>query len=262
MAKARPYYAPGGLSARFYDAVTAADARLVGDEEIYAALAPPGGSILELGAGSGRLTAGLASRGFHVTGVEIAPAMLAQAEARRAGLPPEVQARMALRRGDMTALALAVRFDLVICPYFTLAHVPSGAAWKRTFETVARHLAPGARAAFHLPRREVMAAGGSVDPARPVLDLAVEGGRLRLFLRERTWREDIGRLEQVLNYVWADGAGRELERSSERLTYYMADPQPFATAAGLAMAEAPTPLGEVGDVWVYRDAFGLAARTP
>jgi hypothetical protein len=62
--------------------------------------------------------------------------------------------------------------------------------------------------------------------------------------------------------VWADGAGRELERSSERLTYYMADPQPFATAAGLAMAEAPTPLGEVGDVWVYRDAFGLAARMP
>ena len=101
-----------------------------------------------------------------------------------------------------------------------------------------------------------------MDPARPVLDLAVEGGRLRLFLRERIWREDIGRLDQVLDYVSADGAGRELERSSERLTYYVADPEPFAAAAGLAIAEAPTPLGDVGDVWVFRDAFGLATRTP
>jgi SAM-dependent methyltransferase len=256
MAKARPYYAPGGLSARFYDAVTAADTRLVGDEDIYASLATPGGSILELGAGSGRLTAGLAGRGFAVTGVEVAPAMLGQAEARRAALPTDVQARVTLRRGDMTALNLHERFDLVICPYFTLAHVPAGAAWKRTFQTAAQHLASGGLAAFHLPRRGVMAAGGAVDPARPVLDLAVEGGRLRLYLRDRSWRDDIGRLDQVLDYVRLDAAGRELERSAERLVYYVADPAPFAAAAGLELDGAPIPLGDVGDVWVWRRAVG------
>jgi SAM-dependent methyltransferase len=262
MAKTRPYYAPGGLSARFYDAVTAADARLAGDEEIYASLTPADGSILELGAGSGRLTAGLATRGFAVTGVEIAPAMLAQAEARRSGLPGAVQARMTLRRGDMTELVSAARFDLVICPYFTLAHVPAGAAWKRAFETAARHLAPGGRAAFHLPRREVMAAGGAVDPTRPVLDLAVEGGRLRLYLRERSWRAEIGRLDQVLDYVLQDAAGRELERSGERLTYYMAAPEPFAVAAGLEAEGAPIPLGDVGDIWVWRRASEASHLTP
>ena len=65
MAKAKPYYAEGGLSALYYDVVTAADARLRGDETIYGELAPPGGSILELGAGTGRLTCELAARGHE-----------------------------------------------------------------------------------------------------------------------------------------------------------------------------------------------------
>src|SRR5438045_657021 len=88
MAQARPYYADKGLSAVFYDTVTAADARLHGDVDIYAGLAPDGGAVLELGAGTGRIVFALAQRGFSVTGVEIAPAMLAQAAAKRADLEP------------------------------------------------------------------------------------------------------------------------------------------------------------------------------
>src|SRR6185503_4697362 len=110
MAATRPYYADRGLSAAFYDTVTAADARLAGDLEIYAALAPEGGPILELGAGTGRLAVALAERGFSVTGVEIAPAMLAQAAAKRTELDPEVARRIELKRGDMTALDLRRTF--------------------------------------------------------------------------------------------------------------------------------------------------------
>ena len=62
--------------------------------------------MLELGPGTGRLTFALAERGLRVTGVEIAPAMLAQAAAKRAELEPEVAARVELRRGDMTSLDL------------------------------------------------------------------------------------------------------------------------------------------------------------
>ena len=64
MAKAKPYYAAGSLSAAYYDLITDADVRLRGDEDIYAALAPPGGAILELGCGSGRLTAGWLTGGL------------------------------------------------------------------------------------------------------------------------------------------------------------------------------------------------------
>jgi SAM-dependent methyltransferase len=253
MAKAKPYYAPGSLSAAHYDAVTAADDRLSGDIDLYAGLAPEGGAILELGAGSGRLTIELALRGFDVTGVDIAPTMLAQAEARRGTLPAEAAARCRLVRGDMTALKLGRTFDLVLCPYFTLAHVPAGAAWRNAFNVMSRHLAPGGRVAVHLPARQVMRQLGPTDPDRPVLDLPLNaGGRLRLYIRERAFREDLGKLEQVLAYEVLDSAGRPAERSLERLTYWTADPQPFAAPAGLVADRDPIDLGGVGEIWTFR----------
>lgn len=42
MVKAKPYYAEGALSALYYDVVTAADARVRGDEAVYVDLAQPG----------------------------------------------------------------------------------------------------------------------------------------------------------------------------------------------------------------------------
>ncbi|MDB5423728.1 MAG: hypothetical protein JWQ29_1144 [Phenylobacterium sp.] len=253
MPQARPYYADKGLSAAFYDAVTGADARLAGDIDIYAKLAPSGGSVLELGAGTGRVAFALAGRGFHVTGVEIAPSMLAQAQAKRAALDPEVAARVTLRRGDMTALDLKQTFDLVVCPYFTLAHVPAGAAWRNTFATAARHLEPGGYAAFHLPLLEPMRAPAPDNPDLPVMDQPLEGGRrLQLYVRERSFRETIGRLDQVIEYVERAADGAVLRRSHERLTYYLTDPEPPAAAAGLVKTQDPVELGGVGEIWVFR----------
>jgi SAM-dependent methyltransferase len=251
----RPYYAEKGLSAAFYDTVTAADTRLEGDLDIYARLAPPGGKILELGAGTGRLTFALAERGFSVVGVDIAPAMLAQAAAKQADLTPAVAARVELKRGDMTVLDLKRSFDLVICPYFTLAHVPRGMAWKNTFATAARHLKPGGLAAFHLPLVDIMRLPGPHDSSQPVLDEPTpSGGRLLLFVRERTFREDVGRLDQVIEYVELDARGQALRQSSERLTYYHTDPAPLAAPEGLTPDREPIPLGGVGEVHVFLKA--------
>jgi len=253
MAAVKSYYAPGSLSAGFYDVVTAADARLAGDVEVYAGLAAAGGQVLELGCGSARVTAALAERGFALSGVDLARPMLAQAERRRAGLAPEAAARIELRLGDMTALDLKRTFDLVICPYFTLAHVPAGQAWTNTFRTAARHLGTGGLAAFHLPRLDLMRSASAPDPQAVVLDEPIPGGgRLRLRVAERRFRDPPGRLEQVIAYEELDAAGRSLRLSLERLTYYMADPAPFAEAAGLSLERAPIPLGEVGDIWVFR----------
>ncbi|MDB5419525.1 MAG: hypothetical protein JWP50_2944 [Phenylobacterium sp.] len=253
MAAIKPYYAPGSLSAAFYDLVTAADARLAGDVAVYAELAPAGGSILELGAGSGRVTVALAERGFSVTGIEISRPMLAQAERRRAGLAPEIAERMAFRLGDMTALDLKRRFDLVACPYFGLAHVPAGAAWKNSFATAARHLASGGLAAFHLPLLDLMRQASPPDPKAVVLDEPIPGGgRLRLRVLERRFREGVGRLEQVIEYEALDAKGATVRRSAERLSYYMADPAPLAAAAGLTLDRDPIALGGVGDIWVFR----------
>jgi SAM-dependent methyltransferase len=259
--RATPYYAEGSLSAAFYDVVTAADARLAGDEDIYASLAPEGGQILELGCGTGRLTAGLAARGFHVTGVDIAPAMLAKARARAAALPADGQSRVTLMRGDMTALNLKAVFDLVTCPFFTLAHVPAGAAWANTFGVAVRHLAPDGLVAVHLPRLEIMRLPGPPRSELPVMDQPLpDGRRLQLFVRERAFRERIGRLDQVLEYALTDPAGQILARSPERLTYYMTNPEPAAAMAGLVLDREPIAHGGVGDVWVFRRSTPPASR--
>jgi SAM-dependent methyltransferase len=253
MASVKPYYASGSLSAAFFDVVTAADAQLAGDLEVYAGLAPAHGAVLEFGTGSGRVTAALAARGLAVTGVDIARPMLQQAQARRAGLAPEVAARIELKLGDMTALDLKRAFDLVICPFFGLAHLPAGAAWKNTFATAARHLRPGGRAAFHLPLLSRMSQASAPDPTAVVLDEPLPGGgRLRLRVLERRFRADIGRLTQVLEYEELDARGVSRRRSPERLVYYMADPAPLAAAAGLVIDRPPLPLGGVGEIWVFR----------
>ncbi len=253
MAQARPYYADKGLSAAFYDAVTGADPRLAGDIDIYAGLGATVGSVLELGAGTGRVAFALAALGFSVTGIEIAPAMLAQAETKRAALDPAVAGRVTLRRRDMTALDLKRAFDLVICPYFTLAHVPAGAAWRNTFATAARHLAPGGLAAFHLPLAEVMRLPGPANADLPVMDHVLPGGgRLRLFVRERSFREAVGRLDQLIEYRELDAKGAVRRSTLERLTYYIANPTPLAATAGLVMDRAPVELGGVGEIWVFR----------
>ncbi len=255
MVKVRPYYGEGSLSAAYYDLITAADSRLAGDIEIYAALIPAGGSVLELGAGSGRITGALAGEGFTLTGIDIAPAMLAQAEARRGALPPEVAGRITFRRGDMTALDLKQAFDVVICPFFTLAHVPAGAAWRNTFAVAAKHLSSGGLAAFHLPKLEIMKLPGPQNPDRPVMDQALpDGRRLRLFVRGRSFREGINRLDQVVEYALVDGAGRTLQSSAERLTFYLADPEPLAASAGLVLDRPPVDVGGMGDIWVFRKA--------
>lgn len=251
--KARPYYAAGGLSAVFYDVVTGADPRLGDDLAVYASLATARSAILELGAGTGRLTAGLAALGFEVVGVDLAASMLERARARITNLAPEVAGRISLRQGDMTSLDLGRTFDLIVCPYFTLAHAPTGSAWRNTFAVAARHLAIGGLAAFHLPRLEAMRALPKLDRNQAVLDQPLDGGRrLRLFVLERSFREPIGRLDQVLDYVVVGADGRVLKRSAERLTYYMADPEPLAAEAGLALDRAPLPQGGIGDIWVFR----------
>ena len=84
--------------ARLYDLDLAEDP---GDLDLYLALASrSGGPILEIAAGSGRVAVPLAQAGFHVTAVDIDPAMLARAEkaadrgrGRRAGPPGACRGR-------------------------------------------------------------------------------------------------------------------------------------------------------------------------
>ena len=71
----------------------------------------PGASILDMGCGVGRHAVPLAQRGFSVTGVDLSPAMLAQARQRAdaAGVT------LTLVQANATEFTAADRFDAAIC---------------------------------------------------------------------------------------------------------------------------------------------------
>lgn len=253
MAGVRPYYSEKGLTATFYDLTTAMDPSLAGDIDIYRGLAPPGGSVLELGVGTGRVAFALAEGGLTVTGIDLAPTMLGQARAKLTAADPQVAARLTLLQGDMAALSLVGTFDAVICPYFGLAHLPAGAAWRSVFAGVAKRLKPGGLCAFHLPSAERMAQAPAAAPDRPVFQAPLDatGRQLSIFIHERTAKPGVGRFDQVVDHVVVGPKGEE-RRARERITYYAADPDPYALAAGLALDRPPIDLGGVGAIHVFR----------
>ena len=164
----------------------------------------------------------------------------------------DLAARVEFRRGDMTALNLGRTFDVVVCAFFGLAHLPAGAAWANAFQGMAKHLKPGGLAAVHLPLGERLAALPRVDPRAPVLRVALQAGEtLELFVRSRGFRPAIGRFDQVVEYRVTDGKGAQ-RRSLERQTYYVGDAAAVASRFGLEADRPPLTLGDAGEVHVFR----------
>lgn len=112
------------------------------DAAYYAALARPGLSVLELGAGNGRITLELARRGAHVTAVDLSAPMLRDLRRKLRDEPKEVRARVRALRGDMRRVRVGGRFDLVICPFNTALHLYDRADVEGFFATAKAHLAP------------------------------------------------------------------------------------------------------------------------
>jgi len=134
--------------------VTAALARLYdldlvedpGDIDLYLALASrTGGPILELAAGTGRVTVPLAEAGHRVTAVDIDPAMLARARDRVAAAPKAAGDRIELVEADLLGLELpaAGTYQLAFIALNSLFLLASRAAQRDAFATMARHLVPG-----------------------------------------------------------------------------------------------------------------------
>jgi SAM-dependent methyltransferase len=132
--------------ARLYDVDLLEDP---GDLDLYLALAArTGGPILELAAGSGRLTVPLAAAGYEVTAVDIDPAMLARLgskldEAARGA--PEMRDRVRVLEADLVGLELpgGGRFKLAILALNSILLLDSRDKQRAALETMARHLASG-----------------------------------------------------------------------------------------------------------------------
>jgi SAM-dependent methyltransferase len=131
---------------RYYDHAFRAHKR---DIEHYVALARRArGPVLELGAGTGRVTLALLRAGIEVTAVDRSADMLARARERAGALPRADQARLRLVQGDLRTLKLKQRFPLVLAPFNLFMHMYTRDDLERALACVRAHLQPRGKLAF------------------------------------------------------------------------------------------------------------------
>lgn len=184
-----PTDARSDVEAYYRDVAPFYDAELVDRDDLRfweeIAAAQRGGRMLELGAGSGRVTAVLAPFAAAMVGIDLSPELLRLARRRLAAWPD-----VHLVRSDMRALAFRRPFDLIVAPNDPLSHLVDAADRDQTLQVVARHLAPSGRfvldALWLSPEATsaMASAGGRVRRHTASLD-----GR-RLWIEERWERPD------------------------------------------------------------------------
>jgi SAM-dependent methyltransferase len=102
----------------------------------------PGTRVLDVGCGVGRWSRLLAAKGAQVTGVDLSPTMIAQAQRRAAA--EGVAARCSFRVQDLSQLEIEGQFDLVL-GVTVLQHILEPQLLRAAVRSMAARLAPGGR---------------------------------------------------------------------------------------------------------------------
>lgn len=191
MADCALYDNPGLYDALFPNAANLAShddeersRRITLSEQFYLAEAQQaGGTILELGCGSGRLTIPIAQRGLEIIGLDASATMLDAAREKAAGctVPPRFV------HADMREFDFAERFPLILIAGNSLLHLMTADDLRQCFSCARRHLAPGGRLIFDV---------SNPNPER----LALPPGQRRAVLTFRDPERGEVRVEEGSNY--------------------------------------------------------------
>jgi SAM-dependent methyltransferase len=208
----RPFYADGGLNVETYDARTAG---FPGEIEWWVRHArDAGGPVLELACGTGRVTWPIARAGVEIVGIDVNPAMLRAAEAKRDRESPEVRARVRFVRGDMKDFSIGATFALAIIPFRAFQSLLTAEAQRSSLTCIRRHLRSGGRLIIDVfdPRLDWILPDRTVAglPDRPIVKHPASGNSVTVevltrandplsqTLRER-WRfTEIGPADEIL----------------------------------------------------------------
>lgn len=132
---------PYAFTPGYYDLFRAKDGnQALPSVSFFADLAPVGGSALELGPGTGRITLEVAKRAASVCCLERSPAMRAVLLAKLAE-QPRLWDRVTVLPDSAPSFELGRQFDYIYLAG-VLEHVPE-AERPLLFSSIARHLAPG-----------------------------------------------------------------------------------------------------------------------
>jgi SAM-dependent methyltransferase len=104
---------------------------------------PDAKTILEFGCGTGLHASKLADRGYQVHGVDSSDQMLAKAQKNRAALNPQAASSVSFLKGDIRALRISDRFDVVIALFHVISYLPTNSDINEAFECARSHLRKG-----------------------------------------------------------------------------------------------------------------------
>jgi SAM-dependent methyltransferase len=114
-----------------------------------ASLLPAGAQrVLELGCGTGAHAVALARRGLAVDGVDLSPAMVDRAHARRDLLTPDLRPLLHFAAGDARSHRAGRSYDAVISLFHVMSYQTTNADLLAAMATARAHLAPGGHFLF------------------------------------------------------------------------------------------------------------------
>jgi len=133
----------------FYDYVTPKSFH--GDAEWYRRKAmESGGTVLELGAGTGRITIPIAEDGLSIYALDSDEGMRKALQLKVDMLPEDVRKRIVIVDDDMRSFRLNQEFGLIIAPFRAFLHNLTPEDQKACLQSVYEHLRPGGRFAFNV----------------------------------------------------------------------------------------------------------------
>ncbi|MFG2027677.1 daptide-type RiPP biosynthesis methyltransferase [Streptomyces sp. NPDC048825] len=148
--------------------------------ELLAALRRLPGPVLDLAAGSGRLTFPFLGLGREVTALELSGDMIGLLRERLAAAPPSLRERCTPVQADMSDFALGHRFGAVVLGTTSISLLPPDAR-PGLYHCVREHLAPGGR--FLLTTVEVDPASDGTDES----EILAEGHSGRTYRMIEQW---------------------------------------------------------------------------
>ncbi len=198
-----------------------------------------GTPVLEIGAGSGRLTVPLARAGVPVVAVDISPEMLELLRLRLAQEDGGTRQRVSIAQADACDLALDATYDLVIVPFYTFNYFLTPHAQDSVLRRCAAHLAPGGRLLVdvfipwsrlaHCPDGPVP----RVDTLDPRTGNRVRGWNVYTLDRER----QMERRKHIFQVTAPDGTVTTREFVIQRRYFFPEELQRLFAANGLAVVE-------------------------
>ena len=192
-----------------------------GDAAWFAKQAAKAKRVLELAAGTGRVTIPMARAGAKVTAIELREPMLAAATGRLAREKPPVQKRVEMFQGDMRAFDLKQTFPLIVIPFRAFQHLHAVADQRACLECCRDHLTRQGTLVIDLfdPNLRILGANLDVNgtAARLFGEKALPKGERLVAMSSRVTCPEEQRFEETIVYEKFDRDGNSLWRRAHKI---------------------------------------------